>query len=311
MPALARRAALGAAVLGAALVASSLTAGPATAGPLAGVRHPIHVMKTLDAAKDGVLPTENRLPLIGGAPVGLPLQYGGGAVETTSNNYALFWDGSNRSAPFSPTYQALISRFFSDVGGSKLFDTVTEYYGGSSKTPIKNVATFGGSDTITEPFPAGGVTDADLQRVVKEAVARNGWKVGVGNEVFVYTAPGGETISSYCAYHSYVTIGGATMQYADEPYGGQSGCTVPGSPNNDPAADSILNTTSHELWETITDPNTGDGWVALSGDEGSDECNFMFGTQDASGADTYMNGHPYLLQQEWRNSLAPFGCTMT
>lgn len=302
----ARTSLLGAtALVGAALLATT-SAAPASAAllPRPAVGHP-HVMKTLDAVKDTVLPTENRLPLIGAAPVGLPLQYGGGDVEVTSTNYALFWDGANRTAPYSPTYKSLIARFFGDVGGSKLFDTVTEYSG------IKNVAVYGGSDTITEPFPAGGVTDADLQRVVREAVLRNGWKTGVGSEVFVYTAPGGETVSSYCAYHSYITIGSTTVQYADEPYGGQSGCTVPGSPNGDQAADSVLNTTSHELWETITDPHTGDGWVALSGDEGSDECNFMFGPQDASGADTVINGHPYLLQTEWRNSLAPFGCTMS
>ena len=41
---------------------------------------------------------------------------------------------------------------------------------------------------------------------------------------------------------------------------------------------------------TITDPMTGDGWVALDGDEGSDQCNFLFGTTDASGADVHLVG---------------------
>lgn len=274
------------------------------ARPVAPVRH---LMATLGSAH---LPTDNRLPLVGAAPVGLPLQYGGGAVEITNHNYAIYWEPTG-GTPVSPTYHSLIERFFNDVGGSALFNTTTEYYQGSSATPVKNVSSFGGSYVETKPFPAGGVTDADLQAEVAAVATKLGWATGVGNEVFVYTGPGGETVSQYCAYHSYITLGGSTLAYADEPYGGQSGCTVPSSPNNDPAADSIINTTSHELWETITDPHTGDGWTALSGDEGSDQCNFMFGTTDAKGADTYMNGHPYIVQTEWRNSKAPFGCVMS
>lgn len=287
--------ALSAAVVGAPAPASALGA------PLPAVGTP-HLMKAL-------VPTENRLPLIGGAPVGLPLQYGGGPVELTNTNFAIFWEPAGHAS--SPTYKPLITRWFQDVGGSALFSTTTEYYQGSSATPIRNVSTFGGSYVDTDPFPAGGITDAALQAEVQKVVARNGWPTGVGNEYFVYTGPGGETVSQYCAYHSYVTINGNPTPYANEPYGGQSGCQTPTSPNGDPAADSAINTTSHEQWETITDPLTGDGWVALDGDEGSDQCNFQFGTTDAGGADVRINGHPYIVQKEWRNSKAPFGCVMS
>ncbi|MCU1594469.1 MAG: hypothetical protein JWO12_1861 [Frankiales bacterium] len=297
------------ALLATTLVAGALTTTPANA---ASVRLPSpHVMKTLDAVKDRVLPTENRLPLIGGAPVGLPLSYGGGAVEVTSTNYAIFWDPAQFS--YNPTYPTLVKRFLGDLGGSSIFNTVTEYYQTVNGVDqyAKNVSTFGGAFTVTDPFPAGGVTDADLQRVVKEVVAANHLPTGVGNEYLVYTGQGGELANSYCAYHSYVTIAGQNTAYADELYGGQSGCTTPSSPNGNPAADSIINTSSHEIWETITDPNTGDGWTALDGDEGSDQCNFEFGPTDASGADIRINGNPYIVQQEWRNSAAPFGCVMS
>jgi hypothetical protein len=268
-------------------------------------------MATVDQVKDAVLPTENRLPLVGAAPAGLPLSYGGGAVEVTSTNYAIFWDPARYS--YNPTYPTLVQRFLGDVGGSSVYNTLTEYYGtvNGVKTPIRNVVAFGGSTFDTTPFPAGGVTDADLQAAVKRAIAANGWPTGIGNNYIVYTGQGGETAASYCAYHSVVAVNGVTTPYADELYGGQSGCTTPTSPNGNPAADSIINTTSHEVWETITDPNLGDGWTALSGDEGSDECNFMFGTTDAGGADLRVNGHGYIVQQEWRNSKSPFGCVMS
>jgi hypothetical protein len=271
----------------------------------------IHVMKTLDAVKDTVLPTENRLPLIGAAPVGLPLQYGGGKVQTTNTTFAIFWEPPGHTS--NATYQPLVKQFLSEVGGSPIFNTLTEYYQGSgaTKQAITNTSHFGGSTIDTTAFPAGGVTDADLQAAVKRAIAANGWPTGTNNLYLVYTGPGGEAVSSYCAYHGIVNVNGVDTPYADELYGGQSGCTTPTSPNNNPAADSIINTTSHELWEAITDPNLGDGWVALTGDEGSDECNFMFGPTDAGGADIRINGHGYIVQQEWRNSTSPFGCVMS
>ena len=288
----------------AALVTMTATAAHASTLP----KQVEKVMRTLSS----VTPTDNRLPVVGGAPVGLPLQYGGGPVEVTNENFAIFWEPPGHES--SATYKPLVERFFGDVGGSTLFNTTTQYYEtqGSSNVSVQNVSHFGGAYVDTAPFPAGGITDAALQAEVQKVVALNGWPTGVGHEYFVYSGPGGETVASYCAYHSYVTINGDPTPYADEPYGGQSGCTVPASPNGDAAADSIINTTSHELWETITDPETGNGWVAPDGDEGSDQCNFQFGTQDASGGDTVMNGHEYIVQEEWSNAagLGIIGCTM-
>ncbi len=304
----ARLALVGATAL--ASVCALVTTGVTSPASASGLTLPLSGTPKVMKVVSSIVPTENRLPLVGGAPVGLPLQYGGGKVELTNTNFAIFWEPPGHAS--SSTYKPLISRWFNDVGGSALFNTTTQYYQGSGSTQqhIQNVSTFGGSYVDTDPFPAGGITDAALQAEVKKVVALKGWPTGVGNEYFVYTGPGGETVSSYCAYHSYVTINGNPTPYADEPYGGQSGCETPTSPNGDPAADSAINTTSHEQWETITDPMTGDGWVALDGDEGSDQCNFQFGSTDAGGADVRLNGHPYIVQQEWDNAAAPFGCTM-
>jgi hypothetical protein len=278
---------------------------PASAGTGLSPAPVQHVMRTVQATAEL---REHRLPLIGGAPVGLPLSYHGGDVEITNRNFAIFWEPPGHAS--SATYKPLVQRWFQDVGGSALFNTTTEYYqgSGSSQQFVKNVSTFGGSYIDTTPFPAGGITDADVQAAVNRAIAANSWPTGIGNEFFVYSGPGGETVSSYCAYHGSFTANGQTVLYADEPYGGQSGCTVPGSPNGDAAADSVINTTSHEQWETITDPVNA--WYALDGDEGSDQCNFLFGPQAGDGSDVVINGHPYLVQEEWRNSAAPFGCVM-
>jgi hypothetical protein len=280
---------------------------PASAGIGITAPAPVrHVMKTVEATAEI---REHRLPLVGGFPIGLPLSYHGGDVEITNRNYAIFWEPAGHAS--SPTYKPLVQRWFSDVGGSALFNTTTEYYQTSQgpQQNVKNVSAFGGSYVDTTAFPSGGITDVDVQAAVNRAIAANNWPTGIGNEFFVYSGPGGEIVSSFCAYHGSFTRNGATVLYADEPYGGQSGCAVPGSPNGDAAADSVINTTSHEQWETITDPVNA--WYALDGDEGSDQCNFLFGTTDAGGADVRINGHGYIVQQEWRNSVAPFGCVMS
>jgi hypothetical protein len=294
--------------------ATALTLGSAlaltSASPAAAVLSPNPVQHAMKTIQDTTELREHRLPLVGGAPAGLPLSYHGGDVEITNHNYAIFWEPAGHAS--SATYKPLVTRFFNDVGGSALFNTTTEYYQGSGATQkfITNVAnTLAGSYVDTTAFPAGGITDVDVQAAVNRAIAANGWPKGIGNEYFVYSGPGGEIVSSFCAYHGSFTSGGSTVLYADEPYGGQSGCTVPSSPNGDPAADSIINTSSHELWETITDPVNA--WYAADGDEGSDQCNFLFGTTNASGADVTWNGHGYIVQEEWRNSAAPFGCVMS
>jgi hypothetical protein len=195
----------------AALAALALPAASASAGT-AITPGRIHAMKVIEKAK-GALPTENRLPLIGGAPVGLPLGYGGGEVELTNTNYAIFWEPTGHAS--SASYKSLIQRWFNDVGGSALFNTTTQYYQdlGNGQQNIQNVSRFGGAYVDTAPFPAGGITDAAIQSEVARVIALNNWPKGIGNEYFLYSGPGGEIVSSYCAYHVYFSVGGKTVLY--------------------------------------------------------------------------------------------------
>jgi hypothetical protein len=78
------------------------------------------------------------------------LVYNGGPVEQAgSTNYAIFWEPSLTAAvnSVSPTYNSLISRFLTDIGGSSLYGVATQYYqvrGGATQN-IVNSSTFGGS----------------------------------------------------------------------------------------------------------------------------------------------------------------------
>jgi hypothetical protein len=254
------------------------------------------------------------------------LVYNGGPVEQAgSTNYAIFWEPSLTAAvnSVSPTYNSLISRFLTDIGGSSLYGVASQYYqvSGGATQNIVNSSTFGGSYVDTSMYPAPVLTDAQIQAEVTKVMAANGWTGGIGHEFFVSTAKneiscaGVECSNAvFCAYHSSFTSGSQEVLYADQPYTNTlpTGCNTPTSPNGDADADSTINVVSHELMETVTDPSVGNSnlaWVDASGQEIGDKCNFSFGPTDAAGADLVANGHPYIVQQEWSNRIG--GCSMS
>lgn len=240
------------------------------------------------------------------------LQYNGGLVEQAgSTNYAIFWEPTGSTV--SPTYNSLIQRFFGDVGGSSLYGVASQYYQvvNGTRSTITNSSSLGGSWVDTAAYPAPVLTDADIQNEVTRAMSVNGWTGGVGHEFFVFTASGETSCSLpfcsetyYCAYHSNFTGGnGSDILYASQPYPSGTlvtSCSTPTSPNHDLAADSTINVISHEMMETVTDPNL-DAWYDVIGQEIGDKCNFTFGKQGADGGDITMNGHRYLVQEEWSN----------
>ncbi len=315
---LGRLAISGVAVATVAALAPSATAravSPASAFAATAGGHSVHfVLPAHSAAAGRAASTSNNL------------QYNGGPVEASgSTNYAIFWEPSLTASVNSvtPTYNSLITRFLQDIGGSGLYGVATQYYqvtGGVTQN-IVNSASFGGSYVDTSTYPGPALTDLQIQAEVTKVMAAKGWTGGIGHEFFVFTAKnevscaGAECSNAvFCAYHSSFTSGSQEILYADQPYTGTTpaGCNTPSSPNGDLDADSTINVVSHELMETVTDPSVGNSnyaWLDSSGAEIGDKCNFVFGPTDASGADLHVNGHPYIVQQEWSNRAA--GCSMS
>lgn len=258
------------------------------------------------------------------------MTYHGGSVMRTFTAYAIYWGPGTHTIP--NTYQALVNRWFSDVGGSPLYNITTQYYEGSPPTYIQNFATFGGAwvDTVN-PYPHAGtgadpLADSDIQGEVVRAITANRWPNG-GSDVgfFVFTAKGIESCAdsvdctigtphpAYCAYHS-VFFSGNLIIYANMPYDGtwSSGFAhtcgdFTLSPNNDPDADMEISTTSHEQFESITDP-LGDAWFDGGGNEIGDKCAYMYGSVAGDGHNVTANRDPYIVQQEWSN--ADSGCAL-
>ena len=120
--------------------------------------------------------------------------------------------------------------------------------------------------------------------------------------------------AAYCAYHSTSTRSAvyANMAYPvyDSPVGFTCGSDArfptEESPNGNPDADTEVSPLSHEINESITDPDTETGWYDSSGNENGDDCAYIFGrTAGATGAyyNQVINGGHFLTQEEFSNKV--------
>ncbi|MBV9271480.1 MAG: hypothetical protein JO165_10315 [Candidatus Eremiobacteraeota bacterium] len=101
---------------------------------------------------------------------------------------------------------------------------------------------------------------------------------------------------AFCAYHGSFDYGGiGHILYSVEPYQGVTNCLAKPPYPNSQLADSTDSTLSHELFETITDPD-GHAWFNRAGDEIGDICRPDYNTV------TLVN-RQYRLQGEYSNRI--------
>jgi hypothetical protein len=285
-------------------------------------------------AEDGTRRTRGRGGIASARTVGGPkswgasnaaLTYHGGPVMRSNSTFAIFWAPSGST--WQSGYRNTIKSYFADVAadsGTKqnVYSTETQYY--DSTGHIRYRSTFAGSYVDTAAFPRNGcpayggmsvcLTDtqqiAEVHRVTKLlALPEDGTHTyflfmpeSVGS---CFDAAGTQcAFSYYCAYHGY----DGALLYASMPYAetDDAACGLQGPHASD--ADATINTASHEHREMINDPYLT-AWFDNKGYEGSDKCAWTFGTTTSTSSGPYnqtINGHHYLLQQEWSN--ASRGC---
>ena len=297
------------AVLALTVVAGSLMNSPAARGASGTVAHPAAGASwTLGSAP--AVPTTSNVTYHGGPVIAGEMQV-----------YAIFWEpgGSFVSSKFN----MLLKRYFKDAGGSGLYASNGQYTDSAGQAPTG--AELAGTFVDRSPYPATPVLrDSDIQNEVTHAMSVKGWQPGITHVFFVYTAANesicftelglcSPPLGSMCGYHFGFRTSSGVVLYAGMPYAGNSlahcyGLTT--SPNKDIAADAEVNVTSHEQMEAATDPEAT-GWFGPGGltDEIGDKCAGVFGPINAHGADIYFKGHPYILQEEWDNTIS--GCALT
>ena len=215
------------------------------------------------------------------------IPYAGGPVVTQVNVVAVFW-GSG----VDPTVVSDIGGFYSALTSGAFMHFVSEY--SVVGQTIGSYGTVAGAFTISPINGNSVLQDADVPAELAQQIAQGALPAANANTIYMVHLPPGMTVmldgapscspgtsGSFCSYHSFSN----GIIYVVLPDRSQGGC-VPGPPgcnvNGPPCCgdktpfEDLTTTASHELMESITDPEplTNPAWMGPLVGEIGDLCAF-------------------------------------
>jgi hypothetical protein len=210
--------------------------------------------------------------------------------------------------------QSILTDLAETIGGSDWFNINTTYYSGSGRTlkHVSNSVLYKGA--TTDDYSHGtSLNDSDIAGIVADAINSKRLPKDANGVYFVITAPDVDETSGfcsdYCGWHTSGKLSGVDIKYAF--IGGiarcPSDCTRQRfhSPNDNIGADGMASVISHELSESVTDPDLN-AWYDNDGEENADKCAFTFGhtyfTSNTSVANVHWGARDFLIQQNWINA---------
>jgi hypothetical protein len=214
-----------------------------------------------------------------------------GTIMQTAKTEAIFWGSS------WPSYKGDkitgMDSWYTGFGGSNYAKTSDEYTGINGQQVTASISYLGHvTDGSVAPRHAPSVTTVlnEVSKLVTNPVT-NGYYAVYGD-----TKRGG---AGYCAWHSYGTVHGVTVQIAwFFNLDGDAGCDPQDtSGKHSQGLAAIANVSGHELSEARTDPTNG-GWYDSAGNENGDKCAWTFGAPLV----TFSNGTQWKIQGEWSNA---------
>lgn len=288
------------------------------------------------------------------------VDYHGGPVLHGSTPYLIFWDPKSE---LTSSDKALFERYFADVAGdsgesTNTFGVDRQYTDSTGFADYTQSWSASHALVDKQPYPTSGqcmdnagytenacLFDSQLQAELSRLIDADGLPTGTTGDApiyFIVTPPDVNSCipalgvnadecadTTFCAYHSYYSVGGNNVLYADIPtvlakndpkQCQQDANTRVQSPNSNSLVDVALKDASHEANETITDPLLSAWWDSSSGNEIADNCNAT-GNVDppdqtnpkaftptlggsASAGTLYnqqINSHHYYTQSVWSN----------
>ena len=287
-----------------------------------------------------VFPQKGTVPQLAATTDAGPLLYHSGVIMQKVTLFTIYWLPSKlpngQPATMVSGYQAILNNVATDYMGHDLSSITTQYYqtvSGTTKyvsglpSEVTSTGSLGGTYVDTDPYPASickmpafpgnCLDDAQLQAELLKVLKLKGWTAGLDRMYLVFTAKGlgscmdaaGKSCntpgSGYCAYHSHTTLNAVPVVYGNMPYAYPAGCSgTSSSPNNNVDADTESTAVTHEVSESITDPEAT-AWLTAKGNEIGDLCAYNYGTNtyDSGKANQFWNGHFYEVQREFDNHL--------
>ncbi len=257
------------------------------------------------------------------APPGAHLTYYGGRVVSNAQVVQVLWGTGSYITQVTSTATPSIATFYQQVLNSAYVDWLVEYDtavpGGTNQTIGRG--SFVQQVTITPSFTGPTIDDTQIQSEIAAQLAAGHLPAptkdaaGNTNTIYMIYFPHGKTITQggtyscqaggFCGYHNTIAAAGTQPELyygviPDMQLG--SGCET-GCGNAATTFGNVTSVSSHEVVETITDPEVGIGtvigaplaWYDASNGEIGDICNAQQGS--ILGAD----GQAYVVQQEFSN----------
>lgn len=259
----------------------------------------------------------------------IPLVNHGGPVVWNPISFYFFYYG-DFSNPATHDYYTpgLLRQFITDATGTSYLNVAAQYTDRAGHNVTTDISYQG--HTFITGYPDGKVLQNDSSNcfdvLIKKYIKNYKVPLNQNTQYYIiyssdvtYVTDDGpcETGEVACGYHKNFQDPTTSKTYLWGQVGSNENlCGVPTGPYTS-ATNSVLDVFSHEMFETLTDP-LGSTWFdsANPGQEIGDKCNFYFGTnqQDSTIApgkkyNLKLNGHEYLVQLEWDNSV--LGCSLT
>lgn len=244
---------------------------------------------------------------------GSNLNYYGGPVQTVPKIAVVFWGYGTYGDPNG--VQTYMSNFLNNVEAcctyNKWINIVTQYYQSGPSYITDNTGPISCSwndNTNSVPsHPTDSQIQAEAQRLASHCSTYN------QNMSYVVSTPHGRNTSGFgtqwCAYHGYTSGYSTNIPYTDMPYIPDAGASCganfinPGSGGTD---DGVSIVGGHELAETQTDPQAGNGWLDSSGNEIGDKCAWSASSKDLSFGGSTLGTNYFPVQPLWDNHIT--GC---
>lgn len=235
-------------------------------------------------------------------PVDSPfdLTYFGGPVLTRSRSHNVYVNCADPAScwgtgPLTP------GTFLSDLNQSQFIRVVNEFIhvDARGRFPVSELKT-------RATFANHTATLGDIFSILAGAVERTG-KSGYEHVYHVFLPEGTDMCIDeqtcyspddpsrwiFCAFHGPVDFGSTHVLFSVEPYQFVDGCAFPGQTPHG-VIDATASTLSHELLESVTDPDLNAWFNVLFGLENADIC-FAFATNQRMGK------NEYVVQSEYSN----------
>lgn len=210
------------------------------------------------------------------------MSYHGGPVQTAPKLYIVEW-GTWGSSGDPDGVASYYNSFINGIGGSQWLSSVTQYGEPASPYVGNSANIYSGVWNDTSSIPSLTSSSTYQSRIAAEAqkaaahfgnyTSNASYVIMLPHNVAVYNfAADSNSLSAYCAWHSYTTANGSTIAYTNFPYMPDAGasCGV-GSVNSPGTLDGVSIVGGHEQAETETDPLLN-AWYEGRGSENGDLC---------------------------------------